>query len=104
MTYEIKYITSKGSQANCKLHPKKIVPELNNTQKEYATTLIGEVLHKERWFAIKIPVKDILEFNNKSVEEIQIIRPLSIKAVANEYILNIFLDNQENVIGMEMAL
>lgn len=104
MTYEIKYITSKGLQPNCKIYPKKIVLGLNSSQKEYALLLTGEVFHKERWFAVKIPVKDILEFDNKSVEEIQIIRPLSTKAVRNEYILNIFLDNQENVIGMEMAL
>jgi hypothetical protein len=48
-------------------------------------------------------VKDILEFDNKSVEEVQIVRPLSTRAVKNVYTLNIFLDNQENVIGMEMS-
>jgi hypothetical protein len=103
MTYEIKYITHKGSPFNCKVSPKKIIFGLNSTQKEYVPILTGEVQHRQNWFKVQIPVKDILEFDNKSVEEVQIVRPLSTRAVKNVYTLNIFLDNQENVIGMEMS-
>lgn len=104
MAYEIKYTTYKGLPFSCTIYPRKLVLDKSPVYKEPQLMLSVEGTYKEKWLKTLIPLRDILEFNNKSIEEVQVIRPLSNKATYNEYMLNIFIDSQENVIGMEMSM
>jgi hypothetical protein len=103
MTYEIKYNNHKAEPIRCSIYPKRLVLGDDPNYKEAQYLLIVSVNHKDIWYPYSIPVKDLLEFNNKSVEEIQIIRPLSNRASSNEYTLDIYLDNQENITSMSMS-